>query len=165
MGEFSPFRSEGRREALALTRPLARRPSKYSQDDITITTTGVYSHAALLAAIQAVETGNVMFSMDYPIPAAGAAVQFLDTAFPAPADLARAAHGNADRVPPLRAGPRCGKAPHHVRKAQDRRRQNGMFCARYTAHSAGLRAARNRRSVIVRAGNNVPLVTLRNRER
>ena len=96
-----------------------------------ITTTGVYPHAALLAAIQAVGIANVMFSTDYPMPAARTAVQFLDTAFPgpAPANLARAARGNADRAPRLPAGPCFGKAPHHVRKAQDRRRQNWPLCS------------------------------------
>jgi len=39
-----------------------------------------------------------MFSIDYPYEPTSTAVQSLDTAPLAPADLARVAHGNADRV-------------------------------------------------------------------
>ena len=83
MGEFLPFqlsRFDARHDALVLERPLAKRPSEYFQDNIMITTTGVYSHAALLAAIQAIGIGNVMFSVDYPYEPTGKAVEFLNTA-------------------------------------------------------------------------------------
>ena len=46
-----------------------------------------------------------MFSIDYPYEPTGKAVEFLNTAPLAPADLAKVAHGNADRVLRLRGGP------------------------------------------------------------
>jgi 2,3-dihydroxybenzoate decarboxylase len=101
MGEFLPFqlsRFEARHDALALPQPLAKRPPESFQDNIMTTTTGVYSHAAPLAAIQAIGIDNVMPSTDNPNEPTSTAVQFLDTAPLAPADLARVAHGNADRV-------------------------------------------------------------------
>ncbi|MFB9836231.1 amidohydrolase family protein [Actinoallomurus acaciae] len=101
MGEFLPFqlsRFDARHRDLALERPLERPPSGYFGTNIKITTTGVYSHAALVAAVQAVGVDNVMFSIDYPYESTAEAVRFLDTAPLAPADLARVAHGNADRL-------------------------------------------------------------------
>lgn len=101
MGEFLPFqlsRFDARHRDLALDRPLERMPSGYFGTNIKITTTGVYSHAALVAAVQAIGVDNVMFSIDYPYESTAEAVRFLDTAPLAPADLARVAHGNADRL-------------------------------------------------------------------
>ena len=63
-----------------------------------ITTTGVFSHAALIDAIQEVGVDNVMFSIDYPFESTEQAVQFIRTAPLAPADRARVAHVNAERI-------------------------------------------------------------------
>jgi 2,3-dihydroxybenzoate decarboxylase len=101
MGEFLPFqlsRLDARHRDLALDRPPERPPSGYFGPNIKITTTGVYSHAVLVAAVQTVGVDNVMFSIDYPYEPTAEAVRFLDTAPLAPADLARIAHGNADRL-------------------------------------------------------------------
>jgi 2,3-dihydroxybenzoate decarboxylase len=106
MGEFLPFqlsRFDARHDTLTFDQPLKKKPSRYFQDNIMITTTGVYSHAALVAAVQAVGVDNVMFSIDYPYEPTDKAVEFLDTAPLSPVDLARVAHGNADRV--LRLSP------------------------------------------------------------
>ena len=65
---------------------------------IAITTTGVFSDAALIAAIQEVGVDNVMFSIDYPFESTEKAVQFIRTAPLAPADQARLAHVNAERI-------------------------------------------------------------------
>ena len=66
--------------------------------NIKITTSGVYSHAALRAAIDAIGINNVMFAIDYPYESSERAVEFLTTA-PLPADdLARVAHRNADQL-------------------------------------------------------------------
>ncbi|WP_285775004.1 amidohydrolase family protein [Microtetraspora sp. NBRC 13810] len=108
-GEFLPYqltRFDSRHRQLALSRPLARTPSQYLRDNFMITTSGVYSHAALVAAVQAMGVDNVMFAIDYPYESTAEAAAFLDGAPFAPDDLARIAHGNADRV--LRLSP----APH-----------------------------------------------------
>jgi 2,3-dihydroxybenzoate decarboxylase len=101
MGEFLPFqltRFDARHPDLALPTPLAKPPSGYFGTNIKITTTGVYSHAVLMAAIQAIGIDNVMFSIDYPYEPIRESVEFLDTIPLAPADRARIAHGNADQL-------------------------------------------------------------------
>jgi 2,3-dihydroxybenzoate decarboxylase len=101
MGEFLPFqltRLDSRYRVLDFEPPLERLPSEYFGTNIAITTTGVFSHAALIAAIQAVGVDNVMFSIDYPYESTEEAVQFIRTAPLAPADQERVAHGNAERV-------------------------------------------------------------------
>jgi len=101
MGEFLPFqlsRLDSRFEVLEFTPPLEKLPSQYFGTNIAITTTGVFSHAALIAAIQAVGIDNVMFSIDYPFESTEQAVQFIRTAPLAPADQARVAHVNAERI-------------------------------------------------------------------
>jgi 2,3-dihydroxybenzoate decarboxylase len=101
MGEFLPFqltRFDARHRDLAMERPLGRMPSEYFGENIKITTTGVYSHAVLVAAVQAVGVDSVMFSIDYPYESTEEAVRFLDTAPLLPDDLALVAHGNADRL-------------------------------------------------------------------
>jgi 2,3-dihydroxybenzoate decarboxylase len=101
MGEFLPFqlsRIDSRYRVLDVEHPLDKLPSEYVRTNIAITTTGVFSHAALIAAIQAVGVDNVMFSIDYPFESTEAAVQFIRTAPLAPADQERVAHLNAERI-------------------------------------------------------------------
>jgi len=100
-GEFLPFprsRLGSRFEVLDFKHPLEKPPSEYLRTNIAITTTGVFSHAALIAAIQEVGVDNVMFSIDYPFESTEKAVQFIRTAPLAPADQARVAHVNAERI-------------------------------------------------------------------
>jgi 2,3-dihydroxybenzoate decarboxylase len=106
MGEFLPFqltRFDARHRDLALERPLDRMPSEYFGENIKITTTGVYSHATLIAAVRAVGIDNVMFSIDYPFEPTEESVHFLDTAPLSPDELTLVAHANADRL--LRLSP------------------------------------------------------------
>jgi 2,3-dihydroxybenzoate decarboxylase len=101
MGEALPFqlsRFDTRHADLDLPNPIAHLPSYYFRHNVIITTTGVLSHSALIAAIQAVGIDRVMFSIDYPYESTARSVEFLTTAPLAPADLAKVAHGNADRV-------------------------------------------------------------------
>jgi 2,3-dihydroxybenzoate decarboxylase len=101
MGEFLPFQLshfDARYADLDLERPLAKLPSEYFQTNIAITTTGVFSHAALMAAIQTIGIDNVMFSIDYPFEPTEKAVQFMCSAPLAPADKERVAHANAERI-------------------------------------------------------------------
>ena len=78
MGEFLPFqlsRLDSRYKVLDFEHPLERLPSEYFGTNIAITTTGVFSHAALIAAIQDVGIDNVMFSIDYPFESTKQAVR------------------------------------------------------------------------------------------
>ena len=87
-----------RYKVLDFKHPLKKLPSEYFRTNIAITTTGVFSHAALIAAIGEVGVDNVMFSIDYPFESTEKAVQFIRTAPLAPADQARVAHVNAERI-------------------------------------------------------------------
>jgi 2,3-dihydroxybenzoate decarboxylase len=101
MGEFLPFqlsRFDARYACLDLKQPLEKLPSEYFGTNIAITTTGVFSHAALIAAIQAVGIDNVMFSIDYPFEPTGKAADFIRSAPLAPADKEKVAHANAERI-------------------------------------------------------------------
>lgn len=101
MGEFLPFqltRFDARHGDLALEEPLERMPSEYFGRNIKITTSGVYSHAVLVAAVQTMGLDSVMFAVDYPYEPTGRAVRFLDSAPFSATDLARIAHANADRL-------------------------------------------------------------------
>lgn len=101
MGEFLPFqtsRLDSRHANLALKDPPAKLPSEYLRDNFMITTSGVYSHSALVAAIDAVGIENFMFAIDYPYEETATAVEFLNSAPLAQADLERVAHRNAERV-------------------------------------------------------------------
>ena len=103
MGEFLPaqlFRIDIRYGDLdpRLQKQLKKLPSEYFGTNIAITTSGVFSHQALTDAIQTIGIDNVMFSIDYPYEPIAKSVEFLDSVPLAPADLARIAHANADRL-------------------------------------------------------------------
>jgi 2,3-dihydroxybenzoate decarboxylase len=101
MGEFLPFqlsRFDARYPYLDFERPLLRLPSEYFGTNIAITTTGVFSHAALIAAIEAVGIDSVMFSIDYPFETSKKAVDFMLAAPLAPGDKEKVAHANAERI-------------------------------------------------------------------
>ncbi|OJZ74654.1 amidohydrolase [Mycobacterium paraffinicum] len=105
MGEYLPFqlaRFDSMAEKTRLPFELRKPPSRYVQDNILITTSGVCSTAALLGAVYAIGIDNVMFAIDYPYEHSGPAVDFLRRLPLAPADLAKIAHGNAERVLKIR---------------------------------------------------------------
>jgi 2,3-dihydroxybenzoate decarboxylase len=101
MGEFLPFqltRLDSRYQVLDFKHQLKKLPSEYFRSNIAITTTGVFSHASLIAAVQEVGADRVMFSIDYPFESTEQAVQFIRTVPLAPADQERVAHVNAERI-------------------------------------------------------------------
>lgn len=108
MGEFLPaqlYRIDVRYRDLDPDRQqtLKKLPSEYFGSNISITTSGVFSHTALLDAIQVVGVDNVLFAIDYPYEPTRDAAEFIRTAPLSPSDKERVAHGNAERV--LRLNP------------------------------------------------------------
>jgi predicted TIM-barrel fold metal-dependent hydrolase len=75
-----------------------RLPFHYLRHNLYATTSGVFSHAALLGAVHAIGIDRLLFAVDYPYESTAEAVDFLRTAPFAPADLERIAHGNAKRL-------------------------------------------------------------------
>ncbi|MFC8668262.1 amidohydrolase family protein [Streptomyces sp. NPDC057199] len=101
MGELLPFqmaRLDSRYPQVPVEQRVQHVPSYYLRKNVYVTTSGVMSHAALLGAVHAVGVDRVLFSIDYPFESSSEAVGFLRSAPYAPADLARIAHGNADRL-------------------------------------------------------------------
>ncbi|GAA3435071.1 amidohydrolase family protein [Kutzneria kofuensis] len=101
MGELLPFqlaRLDSRYRQADVERRPRQLPSHYLRHNVYVTTSGVFSHAALLGATHEVGTDRVLFAIDYPYESTAEAVEFLRTAPYAPADLARIAHSNAERV-------------------------------------------------------------------
>lgn len=102
MGETLPFllwRLDSRRE-FDLGEKLApdALPSAIIKRNIAITTSGVCDAGALLAAIQALGDGNVMFSVDYPYEDPQVAAEFIESA-PIGEDVrAKVCYGNAERL-------------------------------------------------------------------
>lgn len=101
MGELLPFqlaRLDSRYEQAPVTDRPDRLPSIYLRRNLYITTSGLFSHPALMGAISSLGIDHVLFAIDYPYERSEEAVEFLHTAPLAPADLARLAHTNADHI-------------------------------------------------------------------
>jgi 2,3-dihydroxybenzoate decarboxylase len=101
LGEFLPFhlsRLDIRYRDLEPEVKLAKEPSEYLVDNFAITTSGVLSTTALLAAAQAVGIDNVLFAIDYPYESSGDAVEFLRGLPLSRPELNKIAHGNAERL-------------------------------------------------------------------
>jgi 2,3-dihydroxybenzoate decarboxylase len=95
MGEFLPFmrsRLDSRYATLDPQVPLQRLPSAYIGSNVVITTSGVFSPAALTGA------EAVLFSVDYPYESRHEAVAGLERTTLSDADRHKIAHGNAERI-------------------------------------------------------------------
>lgn len=68
------------------------------REQVHITTSGVFSLPPLVAAIDTFGIDRVMFSIDYPFSSNETGRAFLDSIPLAPADIAKIAHANADRL-------------------------------------------------------------------
>lgn len=81
-----------------LRRPLART----IVDHVHITTSGFFTVAPFMAALATFGIDRLMFSVDYPYASNDDGRAFLDQLALSRADLAKVAHGNADRLLKLR---------------------------------------------------------------
>ncbi len=98
MGELLPFQLARLDSRYHQADPAGRPrelPSHYLRNNCYATTGGVYSHAALLGAVQAIGADRLLFSVDYPYESTAEAVEFLRTAPVSRGDLERIAHRNA----------------------------------------------------------------------
>jgi 2,3-dihydroxybenzoate decarboxylase len=76
----------------------AHPPSYYLRHNVYVTPSGVFSHAALQAATNAVGVDRVLFAIDYPFESTAEAVEFLRAAPYTKPNLERIAHRNAERI-------------------------------------------------------------------
>lgn len=101
MGEGLPFlrwRFDSRFAAYPHGIRLQRAPSEYIGSNIVITTSGVCSSPALVAAIEEMGAEAVMFSVDYPYESTAIAADFIERAPLDERTRALVCHGNAERL-------------------------------------------------------------------
>jgi 2,3-dihydroxybenzoate decarboxylase len=101
MGEFLPFmrsRLDSRYATLDPQVPLHHLPSAYIGSNVVITTSGVFSPAALTGAVLEIGSDAVLFSVDYPYESSHQAVAGLERTTLSDTDRHKIAHGNAERI-------------------------------------------------------------------
>src|SRR5947207_2488575 len=77
---------------------LARPISRAILDQVWITTSGIFSEPPFLAALLTFGIDRILFSVDYPYAPNARGQAFLKSLSLSPSDLAKLAHGNADRL-------------------------------------------------------------------
>ena len=77
---------------------VALKPSEYFLRNIWVTTSGLFSLPPVLCTVQVLGVDRVLFSVDYPFGDNAAGRALLDALPLAPADKAKIAGGNAERV-------------------------------------------------------------------
>lgn len=101
MGEFLPYmrsRLDSRYRILDPDLALRRMPSAYIGSNVLITTSGVFSPAALTGAVLEMGADAIMFSIDYPYESSREAVAGFEQTPLSDADREKIAHGNAERI-------------------------------------------------------------------
>lgn len=99
MGENLPF-SLARADSVLSRAPstLRRSVAEYFHDHFYVTTSGYFTTPPFLCALSVVGADRLMFSVDYPFSTNAQGRAFLDGLPIAPADRARIAHANAERL-------------------------------------------------------------------
>jgi predicted TIM-barrel fold metal-dependent hydrolase len=82
---------------------LQRTITRTIQDQVWITTSGVFTAPPFVAALQTFGIDRIMYSVDYPFAPNQAGKRFLDSISLSPADMAKLCHGNADALLKLKA--------------------------------------------------------------
>lgn len=83
MGETLPYvlwRLDSRADLISGKRPLKMKPSDYLKRNLFVTTSGQCDDVPLIAALSALGSDNVLFSVDYPYEESATAGRFLDSA-------------------------------------------------------------------------------------
>jgi predicted TIM-barrel fold metal-dependent hydrolase len=77
---------------------LSRPISRTILEQVWITTSGIFTTPPFMAALLTFGIDRILFSVDYPYASNARGRDFLRSLPLAPADLAKVAHGNADRL-------------------------------------------------------------------
>jgi hypothetical protein len=97
-GEMLPFMLDRIDRILHGLTGLALSPSEYFLRNVWVTTAGMFSLPPVLCAVQVLGVDRVLFSVDYPFGSNQAGRRLLDMLPLSPADRAKIAGGNAERV-------------------------------------------------------------------
>ncbi len=105
MGEYLPMTVARTDELVGadLAKHSGRSVAQQLRTQVYVTTSGVFTVPPLQALIATFGLDRVLFSVDYPFSGNAQGRAFLDAMPLAPADVARIAHGNADRLLGLKA--------------------------------------------------------------
>jgi uncharacterized protein len=100
MGEALPFMLDRIDETTAATAKthLKRSVRQTILDQVWITTSGFFTMVPFVSALLSFGVDRILFSVDYPFASNARARAFLDALPVSPADRAKIAHGNADRL-------------------------------------------------------------------
>ncbi len=100
MGEALPFMLDRIDETTAATAKTlySRSLRQMITDQVWVTTSGFFTMIPFMAALMAFGVDRLMFSVDYPFASNARARAFLDSLPVSPADKAKIAHGNADKL-------------------------------------------------------------------
>jgi hypothetical protein len=100
LGEALPFMLDRIDETTAAEAKarLNRSVRQTILDQVWITTSGFFTMAPFMASLMTFGADRILFSVDYPFAANARARAFLDALPVSPADRAKIAHGNADRL-------------------------------------------------------------------
>ena len=100
MGEALPFMLDRIDETTAAGAKthLRRSVRQTILDQVWITTSGFFTMVPFVSALMSFGVDRIMFSVDYPFASNARARAFLDALPVSPADRAKIAHGNADRL-------------------------------------------------------------------
>ena len=100
MGEAIPFMLDRIDETTAneAKARLSRSVRQTLLDQVWLTTSGFFTTVPFMAALMTFGADRIMFSVDYPFASNARARAFLDALPVSPADRAKIAHGNADRL-------------------------------------------------------------------
>lgn len=99
MGEMLPMMMARADDVFSLDVGHLERPiSQTITDQVWVTTSGIFTQAPFLAALQTFGIDRLMFSVDYPYASNMKGRAFLDGLSLSQADMARFCHGNAERL-------------------------------------------------------------------
>lgn len=82
----------------AVPKFIQRKPSEAILEQVHVTTSGFYNLLSFQMLLQTWGVDKIMFSVDYPFSPNAPAKKFLDAIQVSPADRAKIAHGNADKL-------------------------------------------------------------------
>ena len=77
---------------------LKKLPGEYFRENFRVTTSGMFSDAALGCVHQAIGADNILFAVDYPFESSEEAVSFMDAAPLGLADKEKICHANAEAL-------------------------------------------------------------------